>query len=393
MAQYIGTSGADSISGSNGADLIRGLDGNDTLWGAEGLDVVRGGRGADQIDDSRGGDQLYGGGGVDIFRGFYGTFFGGGPTAFAFTFVSGEDFVTPYGSSAHGFERLDITGSDGNDTITGGARADTLRGWQGNDWLDGGAGNDFMIGDNGYDTLYGGKGNDYLQGNGHDDVLYGGAGDDTLIGSSGSEVFPGVSETLSGGYGADLIRIGPDISTVLYDTSRQGVYVDMTHNVAYGGEAQGDRFEWNSIFGRASLVGSAFDDFLIGASWIDGGAGDDRLMAAYPTYGMTGGEGIDRFIIQFDTQIIYERTVISDFDQAAGETIDLSRIDGARKAGHQDFTFVGTADFSGHAAEARYYLTGDGRTAIELNVNKDTTADHTTYLQGEYVLSQADFVF
>ncbi|HEX8232952.1 MAG TPA: calcium-binding protein [Caulobacteraceae bacterium] len=391
MPQYIGTSGNDSLSGSDGADFIKGLDGNDSLWGAEGFDVVRGGRGADLIDDSLGGDSLYGGSGVDVLGMFYGTFFGGGIGAFDFTFVSGAETVTPYGSTARGFERINITGSDGDDTITGGARADTVRGWQGDDWLDGGKGTDFLIGDNGADTLNGGGGNDLLSGGGHDDVLYGGAGADTLVGGSNSDLYSG-DDTLSGGAGADLIRIGPDLTTILYASSSEGVYVDVIQNVGFGGEAQGDTFEWGSSFGSANLIGSAFDDFLIGAQWMDGGAGDDRLEARYATRGMTGGEGLDRFIITFDTEILYDRTLINDFDQPAGEKIDLSPIDAAPRAGYQAFTFIGTDAFTGEAGEVRYQLTGDGRTAIELSVDKNAEAEHTIYLAGEYVLTAADFM-
>ena len=53
-----------------------------------------------------------------------------------------------------------IDASDGNDTLFGSNRAETLRGEVGNDAIDGGGGNDTMDGGAGNDTLNGGDGDD-----------------------------------------------------------------------------------------------------------------------------------------------------------------------------------------------------------------------------------------
>ena len=71
-----------------------------------------------------------------------------------------------------------VTG-DGNDTLTGTAEDNILRGMRGDDSLFGGGGVDSLYGDAGDDTLTGGLGND---------TLIGGAGNDTFVFNAASGV-------------------------------------------------------------------------------------------------------------------------------------------------------------------------------------------------------------
>jgi Ca2+-binding RTX toxin-like protein len=113
-----------------------------------------------------------------------------------------------------------ITGSDFNDTLTGGTGADTLIGGNGSDTLNGGAGTDTLIGGNGndsldggtqQDSLIGGDGNDILLGRGGNDTLIGGLGNDTLTGNNDADRFvynnpnEGGDSITDFGQGADAI--------------------------------------------------------------------------------------------------------------------------------------------------------------------------------------------
>ncbi|HEY8380944.1 MAG TPA: calcium-binding protein [Microvirga sp.] len=82
-----------------------------------------------------------------------------------------------------------FSGTNGNDTIFGGAEASTLRGFGGKDWLYGNDGKDTISGGSSDDRLFGGSGNDTLKGDSGNDRLYGGTGQDTMTGSSGKDRF------------------------------------------------------------------------------------------------------------------------------------------------------------------------------------------------------------
>ncbi|MEM9014440.1 MAG: calcium-binding protein [Pseudomonadota bacterium] len=106
------------------------------------------------------------------------------------------------------------------------------------------------------DTFVGAAGDDALKGLGGDDVLYGADGDDTLIGGEGNDTL----------YGA-------------------GFLIDETG------------------LGRDSLIGGAGDDWLSAqasfsvdgffGSTLDGGLGDDRLLAGEGDDSLEGGDGDD----------------------------------------------------------------------------------------------------
>ncbi len=100
---------------------------------------------------------------------------------------AGDDLVRANSGNDH------IRGENGNDSLYGGA---------GDDTLEGGNQNDVLIGDDGDDTLDGGAGDDLLDGGRatRGDVLRGGDGQDTLIAE-------GLSDTLDGGSGADTFIV------------------------------------------------------------------------------------------------------------------------------------------------------------------------------------------
>lgn len=92
-------------------------------------------------------------------------------------------------------------GRGGADTISVGITAGppvTVLGGPGNDTLSGGFGEDVILGGPGRDTLDGFNGNDTLDGGGGNDVINGGPGNDTLTGGGGAD-------TIDGGDGDDTI--------------------------------------------------------------------------------------------------------------------------------------------------------------------------------------------
>ena len=91
-------------------------------------------------------------------------------------------------------------GRRGQDTLTGNAGNDSLKGGNGKDTLIGNAGNDTLIGGNGSDLLFGNADDDLLNGGNRTDTLEGGLGNDTLTGGNGGDVF-----VFASGDGTDTI--------------------------------------------------------------------------------------------------------------------------------------------------------------------------------------------
>ncbi|EJL35455.1 periplasmic component of the Tol biopolymer transport system, partial [Caulobacter sp. AP07] len=171
-----------------------------------------------------------------------------------------------------------IRGSSGGDLLRGGDGDDSLDGAMGADVLEGGAGDDSLnSSDGGDDKLYGGDGDDFLVydrfGPSVDHVLLdGGAGDDHISAYAFHGAAPQVR--IEGGAGADRIFLlapngatvngGSGIDTVDYSNASAGVTANLSSGVARttGGVAT------DTLISIEALVGSAFDDVLIGR---DGG--------------------------------------------------------------------------------------------------------------------------
>lgn len=110
--------------------------------------------------------------------------------------LMGKDGRYLVGQTATGFAvldlaeklKLDLTGDDRANFISGELAADTLRGGAGADTISGFGGDDQLFGDDGRDVLNGGAGNDTLNGGNSDDILIGGAGDNVLNGGAGIDV-------------------------------------------------------------------------------------------------------------------------------------------------------------------------------------------------------------
>ena len=263
------------VPGTAGADVLCGGAGDDTIRPGTGADIVLGGGGVDTLDMS---DQPHGVT-VDLSGG------GGYPRH------SGSQYL--------GMERA--IGCRGDDVLRGSGGADTLSGGPGDDMLYGGAGSDDLTGGPGKDTAVfddpavGAQGVhevDLVRGRaehpagvdtvrevenawGDDDVLRGDDGPNDLrdFGDHGVVEGRGGDDSLS------------TDGTLDYTSAPGPVVVDLRLGVATGdGE--------DSLFGADAVLGSAFDDVVLGGLRLSGGDGDDLLAPSY--YGtVQGGRGAD----------------------------------------------------------------------------------------------------
>src|SRR5215216_7682636 len=164
-ANFVGTSGPDTIVGTDDDDKIFGKKGNDNLRGEGGDDYIEGNAGNDEIHDGTGRDKIRAGSGDDRIGlcGVDEQCVFGGDKAWG---GSGDDviFQSSECPGNHAF------GGPGNDRIT---TVPFVKGGSGNDFISfndcggvafGGSGDDEIIGGDNFAELHGGKGNDILRG-------------------------------------------------------------------------------------------------------------------------------------------------------------------------------------------------------------------------------------
>jgi Ca2+-binding RTX toxin-like protein len=109
-----------------------------------------------------------------------------------------------------------IQGGDFNDTITGGAGKDKVYGGGGDDRLNGNGGHDKLYGESGKDRLYGGEGNDTLDGGSSSDRIWGDAGNNIYYGQGGDDYLyarNALADNLFGGSGIDHAQIDHELDS------------------------------------------------------------------------------------------------------------------------------------------------------------------------------------
>ena len=228
MANILGTSGDDELTGTPagdqiygyaGDDILRGNAGNDSLYGGAGDNTLIGGEGSDYlwVADETGNNRLFGDAGNDFITGGSGAdLLEGGTGDDRLTAGSGNDTL----AGQAGDDRL--LASAGNDTITTGSGVDLVYAGEGDDTVNavfadisdprlvltidpdslasGGSDAVTAYGEAGADLLYGSQGNDTLYGGPGNDWLFGAAGNDTLVSGGGRDV-------LNGGEGDDMYTV------------------------------------------------------------------------------------------------------------------------------------------------------------------------------------------
>ncbi len=205
-----------------------------------------------------------------------------------------------------------LRGGEGSDTLDASGTIGSAR-------LEGGGGTDVLTGGAGADELFGGTGVDALHGGPGDDQLGGGALGDS--GSDGEDAAP-ASDLLDGGDGRDVADYGGRRSTItadLLDPRRAGAagendrlqgIEDLTggsgvsHLAGDDGPNQlnaGERSA-NVLKGRGGNdLFHAFDHALLGKGTVDGGAGNDVVFAGER---VQGGPGNDTLLAYPGTRTI-----------------------------------------------------------------------------------------
>ncbi|MGD9618049.1 MAG: hypothetical protein AB7H90_16785 [Alphaproteobacteria bacterium] len=268
-----------------------------------------------------------------------------------------------------------------------------------NDWavsvFEIGAGDETLIGTAAADTIHGLGGNNILSGHDGNDTLNGDAGDDVLL----------------GGLGADALNGGGGFDFASYSNAAAGLTASLANPASNTGEAVGDTY--TSIEG---LIGSAFNDVLIGAAGVNeirGGGGDDFISddsgassvlngetgndAIYGGPGndyMIGGNGNDTLIGGVDGQDSLYGGAGNDYLVAADQNNNGigSVLDGGAGA-NQLYALVGIGnDYAVGGQGADTIATGAGSDYIFGNAGNDTIVAGTGT---DYIYSGAgnDFIY
>jgi Ca2+-binding RTX toxin-like protein len=123
------------------------------------------------------------------------------------TAISLFDGILSISSPVANVWALNVTGTEGDDTLTGTTEKDYIYGFAGNDKISGLDAGDQIRGGNGDDTIDGDKGNDRIRAGSGNDMIFGDDGNDVIIAGRGDD-------TLTGGPGKDTFNCGEGIDTV-----------------------------------------------------------------------------------------------------------------------------------------------------------------------------------
>lgn len=318
--------------------------------------------------------------------------------------LSGDGDANRLDASAFTRGSVILRGQSGDDTLIGGSGNDRLAGGIGDDLLFGGAGIDRVeaqadadvtltatqLVSFGTDTLdsieeahlVGGPGNNRLDASafaGSLVILEGLGGEDTLIGRSSR---------------LDRVRAQGDVDFTLTDTQLTGLGTDSLIDID---QAQLVGFSGSNLFdaslftkGAVTLQGGGGNDTLLGGINADnlvGGFGDDSLGGGMGADKLSGGAGADAFVFATPGETgpaDADADVITDFNAAEGDRIDLSAIDADTAiGGDQEFASLNQGSvFSGVFAQAGQLFFETSTNRLYGNVDADGAADFWIYLPG-----------
>jgi Ca2+-binding RTX toxin-like protein len=266
--------------------LLFGDSGNDTIV-AEARATMYGGEGDDFLQGTVEANLMFGNEGED-------TMLGGAQRR--------DSLYGGKGNDAIGF----FIAGGGNNLSLEGALAIGFAGNEGSNYLRGDLGDDLVVGINVRDSLFGGKGNDTLRGVASSSYLSGDLDDDILVITN---------TTQTSAFGTTVFTIGIERTSLIGGAGNDSLYGGIGE---FGGGRNffdgGDGNDTISVFATSdTALGGAGDDFIVsqtvtafssvgaqsdfpgfaGRNLLDGGVGNDTIVAAFATDTMIGGEGND----------------------------------------------------------------------------------------------------
>jgi Ca2+-binding RTX toxin-like protein len=275
----------DNLNGVAGPDSLTGAGGNDSLNGGLGDDAISGGPGSDSYTSSAadGADAFSGGTGIDTFNA------SSRPNGVGISLddVANDGEGCPDASCEGDNISSDVeavfTGL-GDDTVVGGALANSISANSGNDAIFAGAGDDAIAAASGNDTVAGEDGIDSINLGVGSDTADGGGGDDIINGNLEDE-----PDTYAGGAGTDSFATN-EFNRLASVVSLDDVANDVLVNPPYPVGTDNVRADIENVSGGDG------DDTLIGndsANVLSGGAGNDALAAGAGADSLFGSDGND----------------------------------------------------------------------------------------------------
>jgi Ca2+-binding RTX toxin-like protein len=394
------------ITGTNLADRLYGYEGFDRLEGGEGSDTLTGGPGNDELIGGPGGDTYVFnmGDGVDtvydssLQNGDNLLYFAEGITAGKLTpRFEGNIFVIDIGANGDqlrfpnfdhndvvgsrafsaieffdgtrlSFEEFmsrgfDVTGTPGDDVLSGTSVIDRITGLEGNDTISAGAGDDTINGGTGNDTIDAGAGNDTIDGGIGDDSLSGGPGADTYIFGRGygKDRICDLSSTDD----TDVVLLGSGITRDDLSVSKNGndlivslknsedrLTIQGWYAAVPAGNSRIEQFR----FADGSVLTGADIEAMAPRS-IRGTDGDDVLYGTADNDVFEGLKGNDTYVVDSPGDVITE---------LPGEGTDtiFSALSCVLPENVENLTLTGTAAVNGMGNELGNILVGNGASNV-----------------------------
>ncbi|MCA0404937.1 MAG: hypothetical protein LCH39_02135 [Proteobacteria bacterium] len=359
-----------------------------TITGSTGVNTLLGGAGADTLDGGGGADTLNAGAGDDTvsYRGTEASIDGGtGINTLVLRAVANVDLgavdVTSGDSTVvSGFDNVSAATLATGVTLTGSAGDNTITGGLGNDTIDGAGGSDIIAAGAGNDTVYW---------RGAEQVVDGGAGSDTLVivGSGGIS-----SVNLSVPSGADQ-SVGDGVSVTNFENVDASGF---TTAIIVTGSTSANTISTGS--------GNDTIDGLGGADVINAGAGNDSVAVYGAETSVSGGSGTNTMVLASVNTVN-----LGAADQTTGDLANVTgfvNIDASRLGAGQGVTLTGSTaanlitggggnDTIDGAGGADVIDAGAGDDAViyrgaEIAISGGAGADYLTLLNGS-TLTTVDF--